>query len=108
MVMAQAAIEFQKLVDSLSTVEGVSAGQLFGKACLKIRGKAFVAQQGEYVVFKLAGDEHRESMALPDALLWDPSGKGRPMREWVALQIGHKKKFEELARAALSYVSTLA
>lgn len=52
------------------------AGQMFGKACIKVKGKAFLSQHKDWVVFKLSGEHHRHSLALDGATLWDPSGKG--------------------------------
>ncbi len=102
--MPKAVAEFDKLVRTLSKQDGVTSGQMFGKACLKVNGKAFVAQHLETVVFKLDGASHDRAMALPGAVLWDPSGKGRPMKEWVALGPDHSKNFLALAKAALKYV----
>jgi hypothetical protein len=102
--MSSAVEEFEKLVRLPSKEAGVTAGQMFGKACLKVNGKAFVAQHRATVVFKLNGDSHAKAMKLSDAALWDPSGKGRPMKEWVALGVDHSKQFLPLAKAALKYV----
>jgi hypothetical protein len=102
--MSTAVEEFDKLVRTLSKQRGVTAGQMFGKACLKVNGKAFLAQHLETVVFKLTGESHEKAMALAGAVLWDPSGKGRPMKEWVALSPDHRKHFLALAKAALKYV----
>ncbi len=44
-------------------------------------------------------------MGLQDAALWDPSGKGRPMKEWVALPASASKHFVAFANAAFQYVA---
>ncbi|BBB69922.1 hypothetical protein UNDYM_5669 [Undibacterium sp. YM2] len=104
--MSDAQAEYDKLTKKLTAIASAEPGQMFGKACLKINGKAFVALHKETVVFKLTGDEHAKAIALADAVLWDPSGKGRPMKEWVALTATHGKKFPTLAQAALEYVQS--
>jgi hypothetical protein len=96
--MPETAIEYEKLVKSLADGEDVIAGQMFGKPCLKVGGKAFVAHQ------QLEGAHHAEALGLAGAALWDPSGKGRPMKEWVALPATASGKFKTLAKAALEYV----
>ena len=103
--MANAIAEYEKIMADFSPLEGVSAGQMFGKACLKIHGKAFVAQHNDTLVFKLTGMPHQQALALKGALLWDPSGKGRPMKEWVALPSAQNHDFNTLAHAALTYVA---
>jgi hypothetical protein len=102
--VSSAVDEYDKLVRALSKEADVTAGQMFGKACLKANGKAFVAQHRETIVFKLTGDSHAKAIGLPGAVLWDPSGKGRPMKEWVALGAEHARQFLALAKAALKYV----
>ena len=106
--MSNAVAEYEKLVQSLCAQPGVAAGQMFGKPCLKVGGKAFAAQHKEAVVFKLTGTEHARAVALPGAALWDPSGKGRPMKEWVALPARCNESFAALAAAAQLYVAGAA
>ncbi len=103
--MPKARIEYEKLAESLAATDGVSAGQMFGKPCLKVNGKAFVAQHMDFVVFKLTGPEHLKALSLHGSRLWDPSGKGRPMKEWIAVPGEECKVFKALAAAALSHVS---
>lgn len=79
--------------------------QMFGKPCFKIRGKAFVAYFQQCMVFKLSGEEHQEALSLEDATLFDPSGKNRPMKEWVQLPYKHQARWVHFARAAFDYVS---
>jgi hypothetical protein len=98
---------FARLVADLRGTAAVEAGQMFGKPCAKTGGKAFLAQHLDRVVFKLSGDDHTAALALPDAVLWDPSGKGRPMKEWVAVPAATAFDVRRFAAAALAYVSAL-
>jgi len=85
-------------------LERTEQSQMFGKPCFKIRKKAFVCfYQGE-MVFKLVEKMHAEALSLEGAKLFDPSGKNRPMKEWVQVPYEHKGKWKKFAKAALSYV----
>jgi len=103
--MTNAASEYEALGARLCVREGVVPAQMFGKACLKVAGKAFMAQHKEWVVFKLGGAHREKALTLKGAELWDPSGKGRPMKEWIALPVSESKHFQAFADAALSYVA---
>ena len=56
------------------------------------------------MVFKLAVPQHTEALALSGSRLFDPSGRGRPMKEWVEVPMAHASKWLKLAREALRYV----
>ena len=103
--MSSAIVAYEKLVARLGTSAGVTAGQMFGKACIKVNGKACVCQHKDTVVFKLTGAHHKKALALKGGALWDPSGKGRPMKEWVALPAAQSRHFSAFADAALAYVA---
>ncbi len=85
-------------------IVGAEQSQMFGKPCFKTGGKAFVAYFQESMVFKLTGDAHARALALDGARLFDPSGKGRAMREWVQVPFAHKDLWPELASEARQYV----
>lgn len=78
--------------------------QLFGKPCFKIAGKAFACFFQDCMVFKLSGDTHKNALSLDGAKLFDPSGKGRPMKEWVQLPFDYAGKWPEFAREAAAYI----
>ncbi len=83
-------------------------GQLFGKPCFKIKGKPFVCFFENSMVFKLIGKAHAEALGLSGSHLFDPSGKKRPMKEWVQVSFTHHAKWTKFAKSALNYVlSTL-
>ncbi|EGM68728.1 hypothetical protein [Shewanella sp. HN-41] len=69
-----------RLVERLGDEEGISVGQMFGKSCIKIYGNVFIAQYKDFVVFKLTGSSHAKVLAAMRAELWNPSGKGPPMK----------------------------
>lgn len=78
--------------------------QLFGKPCFKINGKAFICFFQHEMVFKLTGDKHSEALSFDGSQLFDPSGKGRPMKEWVQVPYDYKEHWENFAQQALMYV----
>jgi hypothetical protein len=94
-----------KAFDALAEVLGVEAGTMFGMKALKAKGKAFAGIFGDAIVFKLAGDAHATAMNLKGALLFDPSGKGRAMKEWVVVPKAHARKWAMLAEEAHKYVA---
>lgn len=85
-------------------LDGTEQSQMFGKPCFKINKKAFVCFFQDEMVFKLTGDAHTNALKLKGAQLFDPSGKGRAMKEWVQLPYTHKSKWKLYAQEALNYV----
>lgn len=100
-MMTQAKEEYQTVGQQ---IEAGEPSQMFGKPCFKIGGKAFVAFFQDAMVFKLTGDVHRDALALEGAQLFDPSGKGRAMREWVQVPYSSKDLWPQLTKAACQYV----
>lgn len=95
--------EFQRLTRALLG-EGVVAGKMFGKDALKFESKAIACLLEDRMAFKVGRDSKAmtRGMAYPGAALFDPSGLGRPFRDWVAVPESSIKHWEELAQAALS------
>ena len=82
---------------------GVERSQMFGKPCLKSNGKAFAAYFEDCMVFKL-GREHQEELLkeYPGASNFDPSGKGRPMKDWFQIPAKYSGSWPTLAEEAKS------
>lgn len=95
----QARAEFDQLAEQMAG-EGVERSSMFGKPCLKIGGKAFACQFRDATAFKLESEQHTGALELTGAVLFDPSGKGRPMKAWVQVPVDHVKQWPDLARAA--------
>ena len=100
--------QFEQLTNHLTENKNVVSSQMFGKQCLKVKGKAFLALHIKSLVFKLSGDAHKKALSQKGAVLWDPSGKGRPMKEWVAIPAENLSNAKELANHALGYVAESA
>ena len=79
-------------------------GQLFGKACYKAGKKAYVCFFENEMVFKLTGERHSDALSLDGASLFDPSRKGRPMKEWVQVPFDYQELWEGFALSAFEYV----
>ncbi len=91
-----------------SKIPEAEKSQLFGKPCFKLKGKAFTCLFNEQMVFKLTGDAHRSALSLDGAALFDPSGKGRPMKEWVQLPLDYQDQWELYTNSAFDFVNSLS
>ena len=56
------------------------------------------------MVFKLNGEMHSNALSLDASQLFDPSGKKRPMKEWVQVPFDYSDKWDEFANSAKEYV----
>lgn len=96
--------EKQLYIETGSAVPGAVESQMFGKPCFKVNGKAFCCFFENEMVFKLKGEAHTEALQLDGAKLFDPSGKGRAMKEWVQVPVAHAKQWLHYANSAAVYV----
>lgn len=80
-------------------------GQMFGKSCLKTGKKAFAAFHNGQMIFKIG---QQEISFLKDkysgSVNWDPSGKKRPMKDWLQVPSEFSGDWNQLAKQALDYV----
>ena len=84
---------------------GIVVSQMFGMPWLKVGGKAFAGVFGSSMVFKLEGDAHAGALKLKGTELFDPSGMGRAMKEWVIVPATPARRWMDLAGLASDYVS---
>jgi len=98
--------EYETVVSEMIATTPTTSGKMFGMPCLKNNnGKAFAGYFEGAMVFKLGGATHAEALALAGAKLFDPSERGRPMKEWVVVPIEYSSKWLEFARDAFDYVT---
>lgn len=97
------AIDIEALVEDLQEELGddVRLGKIFGKQSVMYRGKAIgCLTRPDSFVIPLDDPEHGEAMSLAGAQLFDPSGKGRPMKAWVQMGEQHEAELPRLLRAS--------
>ncbi len=87
------------------TMPGVKASSMFGKPCLKSGTKAFACFFEGEMAFKLGGSAHADALSTSGARLFDPSRKGRPMKQWVQIPAAHSGTWEHFAALACKQLS---
>lgn len=97
--------DFTAVLEQLVNDRGATAGNLFGKRCIMHNGKAFAAQFHADMAFKLgrAAIAHSEA-EFPGSVLWDPSGKRRPMKDWLHVPVSHADQWARLALEAMAAI----
>ncbi|WP_436762747.1 hypothetical protein [Streptosporangium sp. V21-05] len=85
---------------------GVWISTMMGNPSLKDQaGKVFASLRRDgTMVFRLVRDtpEHAAALQLAGASLFDPSGRGRAMKDWVVVPHSSAGRWTDLAEAALS------
>jgi hypothetical protein len=97
---------FAALVDRLTGEPGVTPprpGGKFGSSALKVDNRIFAMLSGGRLVVKLPRARVAALVATGDGAAFD-AGKGRPMKEWVALDTARHGSWEQLCREALDFV----
>jgi hypothetical protein len=93
-------------LDVGNRIPGSVESQMFGKPCFKINGKAFTSFFNNCMIFKLNGDQYKEALSLDGSIKFDPSGKNRPMKEWVQVSFSDADRWFEFANDAFEYVKS--
>ena len=89
--------------------EDVSLGKLFGHRCLKVTGKTFLVDFDGDLVFKLGRDAMAPLLEThADLAGFDPSGKGRPMKDWLQAPLAHSDRFQIWAEASMAFARDTA
>jgi hypothetical protein len=98
---------FADLVDLLADESGVTppapAGRAFGSSALKVNNKIFAMLSGGRLVVKLPADRVRTLGSADQGMSFD-AGKGKPMKEWLAVDTVNHRAWEALSREALEFV----
>jgi hypothetical protein len=103
---------FHELVQEFSlcaAAQGmVSLGEMLGHPALVYGDKAFAVFDGAHLALKLNEEQYRAAMALPNSTLWDPSGRHRPMTNWVRIAPSERPYWSGLVHAALKFAKSSA
>ncbi len=96
---------FGSIADDLAG-SGAVAGRMFGHPALKLNGKVFACEFYGAMAFRLgrATSVHGEALLLPGAVLFDPSRRDQPFKDWVEVPAGAGDQWPMLAMAALDHL----
>lgn len=96
---------FDAIVEEMAPL-GVLPGALFGARSLTVDGTAFACLKNGHLAVKLGAGSaaHAAALGLDGAELFDPSGRGRPFQDWVAVSPAYAEEWASLAGAGLATV----
>jgi len=102
---------FKSVVETLASDPQVKLSNWFGFPCAKLDDKPFAALYDENLVVKLGQSRVQKMLKAKEGRKFDPSGMGRPMKEWVVIAAPEstaKQRWLELAEEAKSFVASLS
>jgi len=76
---------YRALVERLLDDPRVSETQMMGMPALKLGGGLFGGRSGDDLVLKIGRERVAELLAAGRGSAFDPSGRGRAMKDWVVL-----------------------
>lgn len=95
----------EKLEEIAQLLPNAALGQLFGKPSVKLGKVHFICGYQGCLVVKIGKEAIENSRSKYEhAQLFDPSGKGRPMKDWLQLPQEYEEDWLELAREAYNFV----
>lgn len=93
---------FESLIEATAEAE---LGNLFGKPCGKLNKKAFVAFFQDEMVFKVGKEEVNLLLdQYKGSQNFDPSGKNRPMKDWIQVPSDYQADWKELLWQAKEFI----
>ena len=102
---------YDEVVQALLSDPRVTEASMFGMPTLKVGGKAFAGLWEKQLVVKIGVPRVQELLKAKTGKQFDPSGMGRPMKEWIAIKepaAQAKKKWLALADEAKAFVDHAA
>ena len=99
---------YSEVVQALLSDPRVTEASMFGMPTLKVGGKAFAGLWEKQLVVKIGLPRAQELLKTRAGKPFDPSGRGRPMKEWIAIKepaAQARKKWLALAEEAKAFVS---
>ena len=95
---------YDEICDDLAArAPDIELSQMMGMPCVKAGGKMVIgyARSGEMVFMLPDESEHEKALELDGAHLFDPSGQGKPFKEWVQVPYAHESEWPKLADTAI-------
>lgn len=96
--------------DALPTDKRISTINMFGGVAAKVNGQMFAGLFARSAIVKLGTADQKTALALDGAMLFDPMGNGRVMKDTVQLPddvIEDPETLRDWLRRAFEYTATL-
>lgn len=78
-----AEVAYRRVVDELKADPTVEETKMMGMASLKAGGRLFAGLRAEALLVKLGRDRVGALIEAGRGEAFDPSGRGRPMKDWM-------------------------
>lgn len=85
--------------------DDIDQGELYGRPCLRVRGRAFAVAEGDGVVFKLPRARYDELKALPGTAPFEPSGRDKVTGTWLLVPSPLRQRWRALADECIAFVA---
>jgi hypothetical protein len=95
---------FEAVLDELAVHAGVERAVWFGAPAAKVDGKIFLAVFGGTLVARVGAEECDDRVLSAHGERFDPSGKGRAMKDWLSTSL-EPADWPELAQSALAFTA---
>jgi hypothetical protein len=95
---------FEAVLDEISLAGDVERSVWFGTPAAKVDGKVFVCLWRGALVARLGAEEVDLRVLSRDGVRFDPSGKGRAMKDWLE-STAEPGKWTELALGAIAFTA---
>jgi hypothetical protein len=93
--------------DTCQPIPDAKKGAMFGWECYKCGTKPFIffdRNTEDGAAFKLSGEVYNEALNLPNAEVFNPGDKGKPMKNWVVVPYAQRAHWQRLALFAFEEV----
>jgi hypothetical protein len=101
---AEALAAFEATLDEVAVAGDVQRAVWFGAPAAKVAGRIFIALRRGALIARLGAEEVDHRVAAGDGVRFDPSGRGRPMKDWLESNAEHAE-WTELALGALAFTA---
>jgi hypothetical protein len=99
---SEALAAFAAVLDEVAVAGEIERAVWFGTPAAKVEGKIFMALWRGTLVARLGADEVGQRVLARDGVRFDPSGKGRAMKDWLETNAEYAE-WTELALGAIAF-----
>jgi len=100
----EALAAFAVVLDEVAAAGEVQRAVWFGTPAAKVEGRIFLALWRGALVARIGAEEVDHRVLAGDGVRFDPSGKGKAMKDWLEANAEHAE-WTELALCAMAFTA---